>query len=91
MVKFQVVPFAFTLILLFWETLSWFLLLQKYGEGRRFSKKTFSRGKFMEGLFYIEGLMIKSFQGEGVSKNAFSSNLNNVNLKIFPNHDGIFT
>ena len=39
MVKFQVVPFAFTLILLFWETLSWFLLLQKYGEGRRFSKK----------------------------------------------------
>ena len=30
--------------------------------------------------------------GEGVSfKNAFSSNLNTVNLKIFPSHGWIFT
>ena len=29
-------------------------------------------------------------QGEGVSQNAFSCNLNTVNLKIFSNHGGIF-
>ena len=37
------------------------------------------------------GLMIRSYQGEGVSQNAFSSNLNNVNLKDFLNIVGIFT
>ena len=30
-------------------------------------------------------------QGEGVSKNTFSSNLNTVNLKFFHSHGGIFT
>ena len=35
------------------------------------------------------GLTIRTYQGERVSQNAFSSNLNTVNLKIFPKHDGI--
>ena len=43
-------------------------------------------GKFIGGLFYTGELMIRSYQGGGVSQNAFSSNLNTVNLKNFPNH-----
>ena len=34
---------------------------------------------------------ITNDQREGVSQNAFSSNLNTVNLKSFHNHGGIFT
>ena len=30
-------------------------------------------------------------QGEGVSQNGFSSNLNTVNLSFFHNHGGLFT
>ena len=37
----------------------------------------------MKGLFYIGvGIMIKSYQG--VSQKAFSSNVNALNLRIFP-------
>ena len=43
-------------------------------------------------LFYMGGLMIRSYQGKGGKFiNAFPSNLNTVNLKIFPNYGGIFT
>ena len=44
--------------------------------------------KFMEGLFYI-GSNDQIIQGGRKSFiNAFSSNLNSVNLKIFPGHGG---
>ena len=62
-----------------------------------FSKKYFSWGaqalwgKFIGGLVYMGGLMIRSYQGGGVSQNAFSSNLNILNLKNLTNHCGIFT
>ena len=48
-------------------------------------------GKFIGGLVYMGGLMIRSYQGGGVSQNAFSSNLNILNLKNLTNHCGIFT
>ena len=38
---------------------------------------------------YMEGLIIRSCQGRGSFINAFSNNLNTVNL--FPNPTGIFT
>ena len=47
--------------------------------------------KFIGGLFCMGGLMIISYQGEGVSQNALSKNPNTVNLEIFPNRSGIFT
>ena len=34
-------------------------------------------------------LMIRACQGQGSLRNAFSSNLKIVNLKIFPNQEGI--
>ena len=49
---------------------------------------------FIGGFFYIVGLMIRSYKsggGEGVSKNAFSNNMNTANLKIFPNPGEIYT
>ena len=58
-------------------------------------------------LLFIGGTVIRSFRscqggwgdwgwggvggGGGGVTNAFSSNLNTVNLKIFPNHGAIFT
>ena len=35
--------------------------------------------------------MIRSCQGQGSSAKAFSSNLKTVNLKMFANHEGIYT
>ena len=59
----------------------------KYGNGGLFSKKYFSWGqillvKFIGKLFYMGWLMIRSYQVEGVSQNAFSSNLNTKSEKF---------
>ena len=35
--------------------------------------------------------MIRSCQGQGSSANTFSSNLKTVDLKMFANHEGIYT
>ena len=45
------------------------------------------------GLLYIGGLMIRSCHGwgGGGSKNATYSNLDTVNMKLFPNHGKIFS
>ena len=63
----------------------------KYGE-IFFQKELFMRELleeiFEEGLLYMGGLMIKSCQGRQSFINAFSNNLNIVNL--FPNLVGIF-
>ena len=42
-----------------------------------------------EGLLYVEELMIRSCQGSGSFINAFSNDMNTVNL--FPGRGGIFT
>ena len=77
--KFPLVLFAFSLILGDPFIVSPPL---KYGKGRLFPQKRFSRGgKFMGVLLYMGGLMIRSCQERGVSQNAFSSNLNTANLK----------
>ena len=60
-----------------------------------FSQKSFSWGFtfldiFMRELFYMEGLMITSSKGRGSFTNVFPSNLNTVNLNVFPNHREIF-
>ena len=47
--------------------------------------------KNLWGFVLHRGLMIRSFQGRGSLANPFSSNLNTVNLKTFPDHDGIYT
>ena len=39
----------------------------------------------------LGGLMFRTCQGQGSFTNALSSNLEIVNLKIFPNHKGIYT
>ena len=77
--EFQLVNFF--LSVLFWVTLWWSLPPLKYGNGGLLSKKCFSWGqillvKFIGKLFYMGRLMIRSYQVEGVSENAFSSNLN---------------
>ena len=58
-----------------------------------FSKKSFMGGRFgeifEEGLLYIGGLMIKSCQRRWSFINAFSNNLNIVNL--IPDCVGIFS
>ena len=69
-----------------------------------FSKRAFHGGHFLqknifmrkllceiygEGLLYMEELMIRSCQGRDNFRNAFSNNLNTVNL--FSNHVEIFT
>ena len=46
-------------------------------------------GKIYRGIV-LHGGTNHHIKGEEVSQNAFSSNLNTVNLKFFPNH-GIFT
>ena len=69
-----------------------------------FSPKKTSHGgqtfldKFVGGgrLFYMGGLMsdpcqVGSRGGGSFIKNFFSSNQNNLNLKIFFNHGGVFT
>ena len=56
--------------------------------GTNFVEENFLR----RGLFYMGGLMIKSYQrGIRVSQNVFSSNLNTLDLKNLTNHCGIFT
>ena len=58
------------------------------GGGTNFVEENFLR----RGLFYMGGLMIKSYQrGIRVSQNVFSSNLNTLDLKNLTNHCGIFT
>ena len=47
------------------------------------------QGKFLGGLFYMGGLMVRTYQE--LSQNAFYINLNTVNLKTFHNHGKIFT
>ena len=44
-----------------------------------------------EGAVLEDELMIRACQGQGSLRNAFSSNLKIVNLKIFPNQEGIYT
>ena len=48
-------------------------------------------GQIYWGTVLHEGLMIRSWQGQGSFTNAFSSNLKTVNVKIFANHEGIYT
>ena len=45
--------------------------------------------KLMGGGSTWGGLMIASCKGSWSFTNAFSSNLNTVNPKVFPKHDGI--
>ena len=47
------------------------------------------QGKFLGGLFYMGGLMVRTYQE--LSQNAFYINLNTINLKTFHNHGEIFT
>ena len=62
-------------------------------KGDFFSKTCFSLGTNFVGKLYKEIVLHggTNDQGKGVSQNAFSINLNTVNLKFFPNHGGIFT
>ena len=66
------------------------------GEGRRdiFQKNTFYVGTNFVGKIYrgivLQGLMIR-LRGKEFPQSVFSSNVNTQNLKIFPNHGGIFT
>ena len=84
--EFQLVPFVFSLIL--GET--FMLSPAKVWEGGDFfSKKCFSRGggKFIRGIALHRGTKDQiMLRGGGVSKNVFSSNLNTLNLEMFPNH-----
>ena len=48
-------------------------------------------GKIYGGVVQHGGLMIRSCQGRDSFTNAFSSNPKTVNLKIFVNHEGIYT
>ena len=62
--------------------------------GNFFSKKKISVGGMFgeicgEGLLYVEELIIRSCQGSGSFINAFSNDMNTVNL--FPGRGGIFT
>ena len=43
------------------------------------------------GAVLYRGLIMRSCQGLGSFTNAFSSNVKTVNLKIFVNHEGIYT
>ena len=63
------------------------------GRGDFFPKNAFYWGTNFEGKIYGEIVLHggTNDQGEGVSKNTFSSNLNTVNLKFFHSHGGIFT
>ena len=63
------------------------------GKGDFFPKTFFHWGTNFVGKIYREIVLhgITNDQGEGVSQNAFSSNLNTENLKSFHNHGGIFT
>ena len=73
--EFQLVLFAFSLI-------------KVLVGGIFFPKIAFHEGKMFRGKNYRE-IFLNS--GGGVSQNAFFSNLNTVNLEIFPNHRGAFT
>ena len=44
-----------------------------------------------EGAVLQGELIIRSCQGQGNLRNTFFSNLKIVNLKIFPNQEGIYT
>ena len=62
--------------------------------GELFSKKAFHMeqtflGKLMGDGSTWGGLMIALFKGKGSFKNAFFSNLNTINLKVFLKHSGI--
>ena len=45
----------------------------------------FGKQNFGGIVLYGETIMIRFFQGKEVSQNAFSSNLDTVNLAVFPN------
>ena len=55
-----------------------------------FSWEKFS-GKIYWGTVLHGGLMIRSYYGQGSFRNVFSSDLKNVNLKMFANHEGIYS
>ena len=48
-------------------------------------------GKIYWGTVLHGGLMIRSYHGQGSFRNAFSSDLKTVNLKMFANHEGTYT
>ena len=48
-------------------------------------------GQLYWGTVLHGGSMIRSCQGQGSFTNAFSSNLKTVNLKMFADHEGIYT
>ena len=48
-------------------------------------------GRFTGVMFYMDGLMIRSWYGQGSFANAFPSSLKTLNLKAFANHEGIYT
>ena len=92
--KFQLVPFAFSLIL--GDPFMVFPSPLKYGEGGFFPKNAFDGGtnfvgKIYRGIVLDGGTIDQNIPRGGASQNAFSNNLNTVNLKIFPNHGRIFT
>ena len=66
--------------------------------GEPFSKKIFSwqmggqvLGAILWGAVLYGTLMIRSCQERGSFTNAFSCNLKTLNMKIFPNHEGVYT
>ena len=48
-------------------------------------------GGYLWGTVLHGGLMIRSSHRQGSFTNAFCSNLKTINLKIFANHEGIYT
>ena len=46
---------------------------------------------FYSGTVLHGGLMIRPYLGQGSFTNSFSSNLKTLNLKMFVNHEGIYT
>ena len=92
--EFQLVPFAFGLIL---GDLFMMPPRLKYREVAIFSKKAFhGRTNFGEQIY--GGIVLHARNNDqvmqregGISQNAFPSNLDTVNLKIFPNNGGVFT
>ena len=90
------------LLVSFWEALLYSLPPKVWGEGT-FSKKSFSwlqgRGwrvtnfesKFLGPLFYMGGATNDQVIPMGEDFRKMFSNLNTVNLKVFPNYIAIFT
>ena len=75
---------------MFWSALTrkyWGSICPPWQMGDNFLRAIF----FCEGTVLYGGLMIKSCQGQRSFTNSFSSNLNTVNLKIFANHEVIYT